>query len=76
MFVFRGAECRGPDSYSATMHFERTKKYTASYGSPRYSFRLVESRREGDEVRKRILLNLGASWCVPRKRRGDMHENG
>lgn len=50
------------------MHIKRTKTYTAADGSPRYSFRLVESRREGDKVRKHILLNLGTAWNVPKEK--------
>ena len=42
----------------------RKKSHTDHY----YSYRLVESRREGTRVRQRTLLNLGSHFCIPKAR--------
>lgn len=42
----------------------RKKSDTERY----FSYRLVESRREGDRVRQRTLLNLGSHFPIPKER--------
>ena len=49
------------------MFVRHTKTGTASDGSDRITFRLVESRREGDKIRQRTLLNLGRNFSVKRE---------
>ena len=49
------------------MFIRQTKTGTASDGSRRISFRLVESRREGDKVRQITLLNLGRHFPIERQ---------
>jgi len=48
------------------MFIRRTTIKSRRTGEPYYSYRLVESIREGARVRQRTLLNLGRHFEVPR----------
>ena len=45
--------------------FRRVKTRTTQSGADYFSYRLVESARDGAKVRQRTLLNLGGSFPVP-----------
>jgi len=49
------------------MFIRRTAIKSRRTGEPYYTYRLVESIREGERVRQRTLLNLGRHFDVPRK---------
>ena len=48
------------------MYIRRTTIKSRQTGEPYYTYRLVESIREGERVRQRTLLNLGRYFEVPR----------
>jgi hypothetical protein len=48
------------------MYIRRTTIKSRRSGEPYFTYRLVESIREGDNVRQRTLLNLGRNFEVPR----------
>jgi transposase len=48
------------------MYIRRTTIKSRQTGEPYYTYRLVESIREGGQVRQRTLLNLGRHFDVPR----------
>jgi transposase len=48
------------------MYIRRTTIKSRHTGEPYYTYRLVESIREGERVRQRTLLNLGRHFEVPR----------
>jgi transposase len=48
------------------MYIRRTTIKSRQTGEPYYTYRLVESIREGGRVRQRTLLNLGRHFDVPR----------
>jgi hypothetical protein len=48
------------------MYIRRTTIKSRRSGEPYFTYRLVESIREGNNVRQRTLLNLGRSFEVPR----------
>ena len=48
------------------MYIRRTTIKSRQTGEPYYSYRLVESIREGERIRQRTLLNLGRYFEVPR----------
>ena len=50
------------------MYIKATKTHTDKDGQPVRSHRLVLSRRVGDKVRHRALLNLGTDYPVPREK--------
>jgi len=50
------------------MFIRRTSIKSRSTGEPYYTYQLVESIREGKQVRQRTLLNLGRHFDVPRNR--------
>ena len=47
------------------MFIRRAKTRTTQSGADYFSYRLVESARDGAKVRQRTLLNLGSSFLVP-----------
>ena len=47
------------------MFIRRAKTRTTQSGADYFSYRLVESARDGAKVRQRTLLNLGSSFPVP-----------
>lgn len=49
------------------MFIRRTSIKSRKTGDPYYTYRLVESVREGGRVRQRTLLNLGRHFDVPRE---------
>ena len=49
------------------MYIRRTTIKSRQTGEPYYTYRLVESTREGAQVRQRTLLNLGRHFEVPRE---------
>lgn len=49
------------------MFIRRTSIKSRATGEPYYTYRLVESVREGERVRQRTLLNLGRHFDVPRE---------
>jgi len=49
------------------MYIRRTTIRSRQTGQPYYTYRLVESIREGGRVRQRTLLNLGRHFAVPRE---------
>jgi transposase len=49
------------------MYIRRTTIKSRQTGQPYYTYRLVESIREGGRVRQRTLLNLGRHFEVPRE---------
>jgi hypothetical protein len=49
------------------MYIRRTTIKSRQSGEPYYTYRLVESIREGERVRQRTLLNLGRHFEVPRE---------
>ncbi len=49
------------------MYIRRTTIKSRQTGEPYYTYRLVESIREGAQVRQRTLLNLGRHFEVPRE---------
>ena len=49
------------------MFIRATKTGTARDGSPRFTYRLVENRREGGKVRQVTLLNLGRHFSIDRQ---------
>jgi len=49
------------------MYIRRTTIKSRQTGEPYYTYRLVESVREGAQVRQRTLLNLGRHFEVPRE---------
>ena len=49
------------------MYIRRTTIKSRQTGEPYYTYRLVESIREGERVRQRTLLNLGRHFEVPRE---------
>ena len=52
------------------MYIRRTTIKSRQTGEPYYTYRLVESIREGAQVRQRTLLNLGRHFDVPREQWG------
>ena len=44
------------------MYIRRTKTKTADHGKDSYTYRIVESVREGMQVKQRTLLNLGKDF--------------
>jgi hypothetical protein len=52
------------------MYIRRTPIKSRQRGEPYYTYRLVESIREGGRVRQRTLLNLGLHFEVPREQWG------
>jgi transposase len=52
------------------MYIRRTMIKSRQTGEPYYTYRLVESVREGKQVRQRTLLNLGRHFEVPREQWG------
>jgi len=52
------------------MYIRRTTIKSRQTGEPYYTYRLVESIREGERVRQRTLLNLGRHFEVPRAQWG------
>jgi transposase len=52
------------------MYIRRTTIKSRQTGEPYYTYRLVESIREGGRVRQRTLLNLGRHFDVPREQWG------
>jgi transposase len=52
------------------MYIRRTTIKSRQTGEPYYTYRLVESVREGERVRQRTLLNLGRHFEVPREQWG------
>lgn len=52
------------------MYIRRTTIKSRQTGEPYYTYRLVESIREGARVRQRTLLNLGRHFEVPREQWG------
>ena len=52
------------------MYIRRTTIKSRQTGEPYYTYRLVESIREGGRVRQRTLLNLGRHFEVPRAQWG------
>ena len=48
------------------MYIRRTTIKSRQTGEPYYTYRLVESIREGERIRQRTLLNLGRHFDVPR----------
>ena len=52
------------------MYIRRTTIKSRQTGEPYYTYRLVESIREGRRVRQRTLLNLGRHFEVPREQWG------
>ena len=52
------------------MYIRRTTIKSRQTGEPYYTYRLVESIREGKQVRQRTLLNLGRHFEVPREQWG------
>jgi len=48
------------------MYIRRTTIKSRRTGEPYFTYRLVESMREGGRVRQRTLLNLGRHFAVPR----------
>ena len=52
------------------MYIRRTSIKSRHTGEPYYTYRLVESMREGRRVRQRTLLNLGRHFEVPREQWG------
>jgi len=49
------------------MYVRRTSIKSRSTGEPYYTYRLVESVRDGGAVRQRTLLNLGRHFEIPRE---------
>ncbi len=49
------------------MYIRRTSIKSRHTGEPYYTYRLVESVREGDKVRQKTRLNLGRHFAVPRE---------
>lgn len=46
------------------MYIRRTKTKTADHGDDSYTYRIVESVREGTQVKQRTLLNLGKDFAI------------
>jgi transposase len=46
------------------MYIRRTKTKTADHGEDSYTYRIVESVREGTQVKQRTLLNLGKNFAI------------
>ena len=46
------------------MYIRRTKTKTADHGKDSYTYRIVESVREGMQVKQRTLLNLGKDFAI------------
>ena len=46
------------------MYIRRTKTKTAEHGKDSYTYRIVESVREGAQVKQRTLLNLGKDFAI------------
>ena len=42
----------------------KTKTKTAEHGEDSYTYRIVESVREGTQVKQRTLLNLGKDFAI------------
>ncbi len=53
--------------YGCAMYIRRTTIKSRQTGEPYYTYRLVDSIREGKQVRQRTLLNLGRRFEVPRE---------
>lgn len=51
------------------MYIRRTTIKSRHTGEPYYTYRLVETVREGERIRQRTLLNLGRHFEVPRAQR-------
>ncbi|MBT8362781.1 MAG: IS1634 family transposase [Deltaproteobacteria bacterium] len=49
------------------MFIRQTKTSTSMAGEAYYTFRLVASKRIGDKVRQKTLLNLGRNFSLPRE---------
>ena len=56
-----------PIPYHALMYIRRVPTRKQSDTGRYFSYRLVESRREGDRVRQRTLLNLGSHFPIPQE---------
>src|SRR5450631_792571 len=46
------------------MYIRRTKSKTAEHGEDSFTYRIVESVREGTQVKQRRLLNLGKDFAI------------
>ena len=46
------------------MYIRRTKTKTAQHGEDSFTYRIVESVREGTQVKQRTLLNLGKDFAI------------
>jgi hypothetical protein len=46
------------------MSIRRTKTKTADHGEDSYTYRIVESIREGTHVKQRTLLNPGQDFAI------------
>ena len=46
------------------MYIRRTKTKTAEHGEDSFTYRIVESVREGTQVKQRTLLNLGKDFAI------------
>ena len=46
------------------MYIRRTKTKTAGHGEDSFTYRIVESVREGTQVKQRTLLNLGKDFAI------------
>jgi len=46
------------------MYIRTTKTKTAEHGEDSYTYRIVESVREGTQVKQRTLLNLGKDFAI------------
>ena len=49
------------------MFIRRTKISSSSSGEAHYTFRLVASKRTGNKVQQKTLLNLGANFSLPKE---------
>ena len=50
--------------HASTMYIRRTKTKTAEHGEDSFTYRIVESVREGTQVKQRTLLNLGKDFAI------------
>ena len=49
------------------MYIRQTKIKNSKQGVPYYTYRLVESVRDGEKVKQRTLLNLGKNFAVDKE---------
>jgi len=56
------------------MFIRQTKTNTSSSGEAYFTYRLVESKRNGVKVSQRTLLNLGRNFQIPREQWSDLCE--